>query len=232
MLKYALYRNPLTQGENDYTAIPQSLPSKRIEDIIQQITKPGSILKQTECVAVIHDFFTAITENLKEGHGFASQYIRINPSITGVFDGLDDQYDQQRHKIQVSVNAAKEFKNAIEGVQLEKVAASARIPDIKSVFDLKSQEMNSTISPGHMVELQGSRLKLDLSQTDEGIYLVNTADSSEIKVQQIHTNLPSKLFGMLPDGIPPGSYTIEVRARMEGNKNLAVGILKDKLTVS
>ena len=60
MLKYALYRNHLTEGENDFSAIPLSLTNKKIEDIIAQITKPGSILKQTECVAVIHDFFRAI----------------------------------------------------------------------------------------------------------------------------------------------------------------------------
>lgn len=70
MLNYALYRNPLTEGEDDYTAIAQSLLNKNIKDIIHQITKPRSILKETECVAVIHDFFKAIAENLGEGYGF------------------------------------------------------------------------------------------------------------------------------------------------------------------
>jgi hypothetical protein len=232
MLKYALYRNPLTQGENDYMAVPQSLPNKRIEDIIEQITKPGSILKQTECVAVIHDFFRAITENLKEGYGFVSEYIRISPSITGVFDGLDDQFDQQRHQKQVIVNAAQLLKHAIEGLQLEKVQAIARIPEVKSLYDLKSQLINSTLSPGHMVELQGTRLKVNLLQKDEGIFLVNSSDGAVLKIQQIHTNLPSKLSGMLPDGIPPGDYTLEVRVRMDGNKNLLVGALAAELTVS
>jgi hypothetical protein len=53
-----------------------------------------------------------------------------------------------------------------------------------------------------------------------------------LKIQQIHTNLPSKLSGMLPDGIPPGDYTLEVRVRMDGNKNLLVGALAAELTVS
>ena len=64
MMKYALYRNHLTEGENDFSAIPLSQINKKIEDVIVQITKPGSILKQTECVVVIHGFFRAISENL------------------------------------------------------------------------------------------------------------------------------------------------------------------------
>ena len=67
MLKYALYPSTITKGEDDHLAIPQGRINSNIEEIIHQITGPGSILKETECVAVIHDFFNVISGNLKEG---------------------------------------------------------------------------------------------------------------------------------------------------------------------
>jgi hypothetical protein len=79
------------------------------------------------------------------------------------------------------VNAAQLLKHAIEGLQLEKVQAIARIPEVKSLYDLKSQLINSTLSPGHMVELQGTRLKVNLLQKDEGIFLVNSSDGAVFK---------------------------------------------------
>ena len=197
MLKYALYRNHLTEGENDFSAIPLSLTNKKIEDIITQITKPGSILKHTECVAVIHDFFRAISENLVEGIGFASEYLRIQPSISGVFAGPDDHFDAERHQKQITILAGGVLKSAIGEMKVEKVSPYDRTPEIDSVYDLKSQQSDSTLSPGHMIETSGSRLKLNPDQPDEGIYLISKGDGAETRLDFIHRNLPGTLSAML-----------------------------------
>lgn len=232
MFKFALFRNHLTGNKNDYLGVPQSTKNKSTEDIIQQITHPGSILKETECAAVINDFFKAIASNLQEGVGFTNEFIRISPGVTGVFNGINDQFDPTRHHKQVNIVGGKELKAAVEEMLVEKVAASVRQPEINSVYDLKSQQNNAALTPGHMIELSGSLLKVDIELADEGIFLVNTADGSEIKIAQIHTNLPSKLSGMLPDSLVPGGYNLIVRNRPEGNKNLMSGSFAEDLTVS
>lgn len=232
MLKYALYRNHLTEGENDFSAIPLSLTNKKIEDIIAQITKPGSILKQTECVAVIHDFFRAISENLKEGTGFVSEYIRIQPRISGVFNGQDDQFDNQRHQKQISVSASGVLKNAIDKLKLEKVLPNARTPMIESVYDLKTQVLDDAISPGHMIEIRGSRLKVNMDEPDEGIYLINNGSGAVSKLEFVHRNLPSTLSALLPEELATGDYTIEVRTRLIGNSKLLTGVFAKTLSIN
>lgn len=231
-MKYALYRNHLTEGENDFSAVPLSLTNKKIEDIITQITKPGSILKHTECVAVIHDFFRAISENLVEGIGFVSEYIRIQPSISGMFDGQGDQFDGQRHQKQISVSASGELKNAISKLKLEKVLPNVRTPEIESVYDLKSQQLDGVLSPGHMIEIRGIRLKVNMDQPDEGIYLISNGERAETRLEFIHSNLPSTLSAMLPEGLAAGDYTLEVRTRLAGNSNLFTGVFTKTLSVN
>jgi hypothetical protein len=232
MLKYALYRNHLTEGENDFSAIPLSLTNKKIEDIIAQITKPGSILKQTECVAVIHDFFRAISENLVEGTGFISEYIRIQPRISGVFEGQDDQFDEQRHQKQISVSAAGVLRGAISRLKVEKVLPNVRTPMIESVYDLKTQSYDNTLSPGHMIEIRGSRLKVHMEQPDEGIFLINDADGAATRLDHVHGNLPSTLSAMLPEGLAAGDYTVEVRTRLSGNSSLFTGVFAKTLIIN
>lgn len=232
MLKFALYPNHLTESEDDYTAMPQEQKFKRIEDIIHQITLPGSILKETECTAVIHDCFKAIAANLKDGYGFTSEYFRVQSGITGVFKGINAPFDPNLHQKQANISAGIVFKNAVEELVLEKVEANVRQPEIKSVYDLKSQQTDAVLSPDHMMELLGSKLKLDTELTDEGIFLINSADDSETKIDQIHTNLPRKLSGMVPEALAAGSYRLEVRNRPEGNKSLSVGVFALELTVS
>lgn len=231
MLKYALYLNHLKESNDDYIAMPQEQKYKRIEDIIHQITLPGSILKETECKAVIHDFMKAVATNLKNGHGFISEYFRVQPGISGVFNGIDAQFDPKLHQKQANISAGIDFKNAVDELELEKVKAIVRQPEIKSVYDLKSQQTDAVLTPDHMMELNGSKLKLDTELPDEGIFLINSLDDSETKIDQIHTNLPSKLSGMVPEGLAPGSYKLEVRNRQEGNKNLSIGVFAQDLTV-
>jgi hypothetical protein len=232
MLKYALYRNHLTEGENDFSAIPLSLTNLNIEEIITQITKPGSILKHTECVAVIHDFFGAISENLVEGIGFVSEYIRIQPGISGVFDGPVDHFDEQRHQKQINILASGVLKNAISKLKVEKVLPNDRTPEIDSVFDLKTQGLDGLLSPGHMIEIRGSRLKLDSDQPDEGIYLISKGDGAETRLEFIHRNLPGTLSAMLPEGLGVGDYMLEVRTRPSGNMNLFTGVFAKTLNIN
>lgn len=232
MLKYALYPNHLTKRENDFKAIAQLFEIKSIEDIIRQITIPGSILKETECAAVIHDFFKAIAHNLEEGHGFTSDYIRIHPKVTGVFTGKGDLFDPERHCKELSIVPKKAFKSAMDNIIVEKVEADVLQAEITSVYDLKSRQTDGVLSPGHMIEVHGRKLKLNTEMADEGIFLLNTNDDSEIKIEHIHTNRPGKLSAMLPDSLSSGNYKMEVRKRHERNKTLSTGVHKERLSVS
>jgi hypothetical protein len=232
MLKYALYPNPLTKRGNDFKAIAQSFEIISIEDIIRQITIPGSILKETECAAVIHDFFKAIAHNLEEGRGFASEYIRIHPKVTGVFTGKVDLFDPERHSKELSIFPKKVFKDAVDKMKLQKVEASVLQADITAVYDLKSQQTDTLITPGNLIEVLGSKLKLNTELADEGMFLINNTDGSEIKIQHLHTNLPGKLSAMLPDNLPSGSYSMEVRKRPERNKTLVTGVHTKQLKVN
>ena len=117
-------------------------------------------------------------------------------------------------------------------VKLIKVAGNVPTPDIKSIYDLKSLATDSQLSPGHMIEIQGSRLKLNTDLPDEGVFLINTANNSETKVEQVHTNLPSRLACMLPDALAAGNYLLEVRNRQNGNKNLSAGMFSAELSVN
>lgn len=60
----------------------------------------------------------------------------------------------------------------------------------------------------------------------------NASDGTELKIGHIHTNLPSKISGMLPDSLPAGTYALEVRNRLDGNKSLVTGVFKTELSVN
>lgn len=231
MLLYALHRNYLTEGEDDYTAIPQSSTNKKIEDIIKQITIPGSILKETECVAVIHQFLRAIGTNLGEGTGFISEYLRVNPGFSGVFEGLDDQFDPQRHQLEIHANAGPAWKSEIEAVELQKVDGDPRKPEIKSIYEW-DEGSSGRITPNEPFDIFGKMLKVDLAAKDEGVYFVPTGNGQKVyKAAFVRENLPRKVSIRIPKDLPAGAYRLEVRNRIMTNKSLRIGAYEKLLIV-
>ncbi len=83
-----------------------------------------------------------------------------------------------------------------------------------------------------MIEIRGSRLKLDSDQPDEGIYLIGKGDGSETSLEFIHRNLPGTLSAMLPEGLGAGDYILEVRTRLNGNMNLFTGVFAKTLSIN
>lgn len=69
-------------------------------------------------------------------------------------------------------------------------------------------------------------------RNDNAMGITNASDGAELKIGHIHTNLPSKISGMLPDSLPAGTYALEVRNRLDGNKSLVTGVFKTELSVN
>ncbi len=77
MLKYTLYNNHFTaDNPDDRLARPVEVPVNTREDLIDDITSPGSILKPTETNAVIDNYWQRITRYISEGEAYRDDYIR------------------------------------------------------------------------------------------------------------------------------------------------------------
>lgn len=230
-LQYALYNNHLT-SEDDFTAKVQKLKTNSIEDIVELMTAEGSILKTTECNAVIIDFFRVLAQRIAKGEGFGSQYMSITPTIRGVFDSLDDVYDAERHSVVINLNAGKMLKEALNQIELIKVKASKPTQaTINTYLDVMANSATS-LSKGGLGELKGEHLKIDTEQADEGVFIINTANNQATKVSRLHQNLPSVLQFVVPNSLAAGSYAIEVRNRPFRVKELRTGKLNTTLTVA
>jgi hypothetical protein len=230
-LKYALFDNKMTEDPDDYMAIIQEAQNKNLDDIIKQITVAGSILKETECRAVIRDFLKKLAENAQEGIGFLNDYFSINFSIQGVFKDADDRYDPKRHSILMNLTANTELKKSLDFIKVEKVSPNIPQPIVHQLYDMLSNTTNATLSGNGMAEIKGEKLSINTAEADEGIFLINVATATETKVSLIHNNEPKKLQFLVPTGLQAGTYKVEVRNRAHRGKDIRKGVLGVDLTV-
>ncbi len=231
-VKYVLHKNPITPDPDDCRAVVVNTRIFTIPDIVKQITGEGSILKETECVAVTEAFLKKIGSNLTEGIGFQSNYFSVGIDMQGVFINEDDKYDVNRHTIYANLSAGKPWKENLVKVSFEKVTADENKPKLLSIFDIKSKTNNQTLTPGGMAELHGQLLKIDETATDEGMYFISENGGSEMKVSYIYNNYPKSVQFEVPETLSAGNYRLEVRNRAHNGKSVRKGLLENSLVVN
>lgn len=230
-INYVLHLNLMTPDPNDCRAVVVNRTNYSVPDVVKQITGEGSILKETECNAVINAFLKKIGSNLSEGICFQSEYFTVGIDISGVFTNDKDKFDASRHQIYPNLHPGKQWKDSLASAHLEKVSSEENKPKPESLIDIKSKSSDQTLSPGGMAELVGQMLKIDETAADEGVYLISDNGGGETKVSYLHINYPKNLQFEIPEGLAPGNYKLEVRNRAHKGKTARTGTLDYTLQV-
>ncbi|MDE5421520.1 DUF4469 domain-containing protein [Ancylomarina sp. DW003] len=232
-LKYSLTENLLTAEVDDYNARPQEVTSYDLEDIIAQMLEKGSTVTRSDILAVLNNFFEVAGTITSNGGMINTDLFKTNFSVTGVFNGATDAFDKSRHAIKINTNAGKVLKTALTKVKVEKVASAETIPHILEVKDSISGSVNDQISSEGVLEITGSRLKLDGDNATNGVYLV-ASDNTRNKVVTVVDNKPARLIVILPT-LAAGEYSLQITTQYNGGgsglKSPRTGTFSKLLTV-
>ncbi len=215
-----------------YRAVAKDVTYVGIEDAIRALTRSGSILKHTECFAVIHSFLDYLNEQVAEGNGFLSPYFRLTPGIRGVFSSDEDAYDPRRHRPSVNFRPGKRMQQAMQRMKVRSLDAQLPAPAPSGFQDWKSDASNRTVTPGHSGVVTGERLKItDPSDSEQGVFFIHLLTRQRYRASDVHHNYPQQLLISVPESLPPGDYRLEVRSAFGTIAPVRTGILAKTLTV-
>ena len=234
-VKYALFENNLTSDPADFMAVVQITTSADTDAIIARVLEQGSTVTEADLRAAAADLVKATQSMLKEGQrvhffGLADFF----PRVKGVFTGVTDTFDSARHTLDVGANPGTRIREDIrKNGTVEKVPSVKPSPSPLEYRDNASSTTNDQVTVGNIGQVAGSRLKYDEAQADEGLFFLPTGGGAETKVANadMQTNKPSQLIFLNPATLVPGTYNLEVRARIDGGTQLRKGQLDAVLTV-
>lgn len=230
---YALYDNNLTDDPDDRLARVTTAGVADQDLLIADIIESGSTVTQPDILAVLNAYHRAITRRLTEGMRIQTPIANFGLSIQGVFDGADDQFDPGRHTLNVTARVTPSLRRQVQQeVHLSKQEPSLFLPKPVEYIDFGSETKNSLLTPGGPGQLNGHRLKFDPADPKQGIFVVNQANNSAIRVDMVMHNKPAGLMFMLPTDLSPGDYILEVRTDSIGDRQQQrIGSLEYFLTV-
>ena len=229
-IQYTLRDNRLTPDPNDYMAMVSPTRTVELEGIINRMIERGSTVTRTDILSVFEDFESALESLLAEGTSVNLPFGNYSSSIKGIFDSATDTFDSSRHQVVSVVNPGSRLRDAYRaGMPVAKQEAVLPAPNLLEYLDINSGERNSLVTKGGMGQISGHRLKFELADAQQGIFLID-GKGTEIRIDTVGENKPARLMFVLPATLDTGDYELEVRAKI-GN-DLRRGKLLQSLSVS
>jgi hypothetical protein len=189
-----------------------------------------STITHADILAVLKNYQMAIESLLLEGYNIVTPTANYRVSVKGSFNGQSDGFNPARNAIEATLSPGLQLRRTVqERASAQKQEANERRPKLLDYLDLNSSELNSRVTPGGMGQIVGYRLKFDPTQSAQGLFFI-AADGSATQVSVVGKNTAAELMFLVPAGLTPGDYSLELRTTM-GNHVIRTGTLAATLTV-
>jgi hypothetical protein len=218
MLDYSLHDNLLTDRTDDMSAQTHPKQSYDRDAFINLMLQRGTLVTKTDIVAVFNNMEETAAYIVENGDTLNLPLLNTSVSISGVFEGATDVFDPARHKLNVNVSKGKVLRDAERRIKVSKISAPAPQPQILEVRDSVSGAVDTVLTSGGAVEVQGSSIKLSGERPETGLYFV-AEDGAETKAATIVTNKPSHLIALIP-ALAAGTYKLKVVTQYNSGKDL------------
>lgn len=230
-LKYALRQHALGSDPNAYFATIIPAGTKNLDDVISQMISRGSTVTRAEAIAVLEEYRLAVIDLLLLGFTVTTPMHTYGFSIQGLFNGVQAVFDPALHRLRINVRPGVQLREAARLVTLERASMGRATPDPQHFTDVASGTTNTIATPGGLGILGGLRLKYDEADPAQGVFFIDAAQTAT-RVAMISRNMPGELHVLIPPGLAPGDYTVEVRAELNDTGVPRTGLLGYTLTVS
>jgi hypothetical protein len=232
-LRYSLTENPLTANLGEQSAVVYINQVHTLEDLIDLIVSRGSTVTRAEVLSVFEELCLAVEQSIKEGNAVNTPLFMVVPSIKGRFADDSDKFDTERHEIKLRMKPGLRLRRVPKVMNVEKIPGGKRMPIASNFYDNTSQTRNSMITPGGAGRINGTKLKFNENATEQGIFFVHQNTGSTTRVNStLIRNMPRELIFLIPAGMPPGNYKVEIRTVFQDAKVLRTGILPYSLTIA
>jgi len=231
MINYALVENVLAPNPNGYVAVVSSSETKDLNAVIDFMIAEGTGLTRPQALAYFEKLIQTIEYFVGQGHRVVTPLVRVRPSISGVFMGLDDSFDSSRHRINIRTSSGLRLLDFATKIKLEKVEPAQQNPILRSFIDGVNKIVNSSAVSDGYGTITGKRLKFDADDNRLGIFFVPLDDAAnEARISGYLEIMPSKLHFKIPV-LVAGTYRVVVKTLSRNGANVLQGELRYRLRV-
>ena len=220
ILNADLYDNPLTKREGDYVARPRITGTLHNEEIAARFVNERSEFRLETILNILNVCDQIKAQAIAEGKSVVDGVGEFLISIQGSFDGETDSFDPDENSLKVNYKMGKTIRNILENQVVVQTNGAATVgPVINSVEDSMTKSLNSQLSPNGVLVINGSCLKIQGDNEENGVYFVPVGGGDPIKAAYLALNMPSQLVVPIPN-LSDGTYRVRVTTQFSPNATI------------
>ena len=221
-IKAWLYDNPLTPNPNDLIARVISERSLSVRDICQSaVSRGGADISAAAMEHAVNLYHREEGYCLCDGFSVNTEWYTASVSIKGVFDSPTEKFHPAKHTVMFDFKQGTLLRKELGAVSVEILGVADTSGYIAQVTDVKTGSVNDLLTVGRNLRINGSKIKIDGENPENGVYFVNqdTHERTRVDDTDVATNLPAEVMIIIPE-LTAGTYRLEITTQYSPGKNL------------
>jgi len=217
-----LMDNPLTEDPNDFTLKVKAGNMVTTEDIAKALQAEGSEFQLETLIDILNRGDRIIRNKLLAGYSVGTGVFYAYPSVSGVWRDKNETFDEKRHKVGVNFQLSATMREGVKQIGVEVLGVSSAGPEISSVTDTWTGELNALLTPDEVASVKGRNIQLAGEQENEsGLRFIRVDDNSvvEVDMRRLTVNNPSALSFRVPK-LTPGDYYLELTTQFSSSNSV------------
>ncbi|MDR1623443.1 MAG: DUF4469 domain-containing protein [Tannerellaceae bacterium] len=222
-----LYDLKLSDREDDRMGRVVTDKSLTEDDLIRLAVNRGTDINPETLRASIKILKEIAIREIANGASvqFGLGYFALD--VKGVFVGDNAKWNPKVNSLHAKVTASAELRTAIQNVHVEVLGMASSGTVINSVTDVSSGEVNTRLTPGGGVNLEGTKIKIAGQDGRNGLMFLDANNIVyDVYPKSILVNDPKKISFIVP-ALPKGEY----RLRLTTQYSTSSTLLKEPRTV-
>jgi hypothetical protein len=176
----------------------------------EAVTRGGSDLTYDTMLEAVNTYFDEAFYQLADGFSVSNSYFSIHPKIGGTFEHADDKADKEKNPVDFTFRNRQKLRDVLDRITVEIEGMAETGSFIAEALDVTSGTSDEQLTSGGVLTVLGSRIKVEGTDPSCGLYLVNTADGTLIKVTgNFVENNRNRISAQLP-ALSPGTYRVRI----------------------
>ena len=160
-VRVKLYPNYLPGVEGAYIARTDYEASRNVEQICSEMKNRGGFTgNYDELVGNVKQFFDEAAYQLCDGYSVNTGYYSLHPRVGGTFDAIMEGIDEKKHPVTFSFRTRTPLRELAQRIEIFVEGVADVQGYIDEVLDVATGAVNETLTPGGMVVITGSRIKV------------------------------------------------------------------------
>lgn len=218
-IKAILHPNPMKNAKGKYLAYTTKYSSYDIQSICESLCSKLGTGLQLETIAYhVKLFLDEMMEKIEDGNKINTGYFTAQAHVKGSFDSLADDFDENKHSVDIVFSAGHFAHKAKKNLKVEIQRTKPYSLRIWTITDLQTKQHTDKLIANRILVMRGDKIKITGDNPSVGLYLRHNETGNEIHFPPtvLFANGDTKLELIVPQ-LAAGSYQLKVTTQYAGN---------------